>query len=116
MTLPSTRDDSPQAPPVVKIPLYQASTQFRNWRYSPEQLSDIRSSLNNAAVAVIRSTFEAEEVYAFNIYLSIIETLHPARLVINCLFFDSRRGTSSCETLRNKNHTIMWPFSLSRGG
>ncbi|KAF9458205.1 cyclin-like protein [Collybia nuda] len=46
----------------IKRPLYEASTQFRNWRYSPEQLSEIRTSLNNAAVGVIRTTFEAQEL------------------------------------------------------
>ncbi|RDB28829.1 Cyclin mcs2 [Hypsizygus marmoreus] len=51
---------SPPVPP-PKQPLYEASTQFRNWRYSPEQLSAIRASLNAAAVAVIRQTFEVEE-------------------------------------------------------
>lgn len=43
-------------------PLYEASTQFRNWRYSQEQLSELRTSLNGAAVAGIRHTFDAQEV------------------------------------------------------
>ncbi|KAJ7786103.1 cyclin-like protein [Mycena metata] len=44
-----------------KTPLYEASTQFKNWRYSPQSLAKVRSSLNAAAVAVIRNTFEADE-------------------------------------------------------
>lgn len=44
-----------------KKPLYEASTQFKNWRFSAEQLTHIRNSLNQAAVAVIRNTFEADE-------------------------------------------------------
>lgn len=45
-----------------KTPLYQASTQFKNWRYSSDSLAKVRASLNAAAVAVIRNTFEADEV------------------------------------------------------
>lgn len=48
-------------PKPTKKPLYEASTQFRNWRYSPEQLLAIRTSLNYAAVAAIRNTFETQE-------------------------------------------------------
>ncbi|KAH7921781.1 cyclin-like protein [Leucogyrophana mollusca] len=44
-----------------KKPLYEASTQYKNWRYSPERLEDVRTQLNAAAVAVIRNTFEADE-------------------------------------------------------
>ncbi|KAG1757421.1 cyclin-like protein [Suillus lakei] len=45
----------------VKRPLYEGSTQYNSWRYSPEQLEQVRTSLNAAAVAVIRNTFEADE-------------------------------------------------------
>ncbi|KAJ7293381.1 cyclin-like protein [Mycena rebaudengoi] len=44
-----------------KTPLYEASTQFKNWRYSPDTLAKVRASLNAAAVAVIRNTFEADQ-------------------------------------------------------
>ena len=47
---------------VSKVPLYEGSTQYKNWRYSTEQLSHIRAGLNEAAVAVIRGTFEADQV------------------------------------------------------
>nr|GAT47863.1 predicted protein [Mycena chlorophos] len=43
------------------LPLYEASTQFKNWRFSPQSLLLTRSSLNAAAVGVIRNTFEANE-------------------------------------------------------
>lgn len=56
-----TEQSSANAAPVKK-PLYEGSTQFKNWRYSPEQLAQIRASLNAAAVSVIRNTFEADEV------------------------------------------------------
>jgi cyclin H len=48
--------------PVAKKPLYEGSTQYKNWRFSPEELTRIRASLNAAAVSVIRNTFEADEV------------------------------------------------------
>ncbi|KAF7969233.1 hypothetical protein HWV62_27953 [Athelia sp. TMB] len=53
---PTTSD----APPLRK-PLYEGSTQYRNWRYSPEKLAYVRGSLNAAAVLVIRNTIEADE-------------------------------------------------------
>ncbi|KAG1783799.1 cyclin-like protein [Suillus placidus] len=46
----------------VKRSLYEGSTQYKSWRYSPEQLEQVRTSLNAAAVAVIRDTFEADEL------------------------------------------------------
>ncbi|KAJ7630739.1 cyclin-like protein [Roridomyces roridus] len=46
---------------MAKTPLYEASTQFKNWRYSPDSLASVRASLNSAAVAVIRNTFESDE-------------------------------------------------------
>ena len=42
------------------LPLYEGSTQYRHWRFSPEQLTDIRTSLNAAAVTAIRDAFEAD--------------------------------------------------------
>ncbi|KAH9486787.1 Cyclin mcs2 [Psilocybe cubensis] len=44
-----------------KLSSYEASTQARNWRYSVDQLTRIRTSLNQAAVGVIRNTFESDE-------------------------------------------------------
>jgi cellobiose phosphorylase len=43
-------------------PLYESSTQFRNWRYSQVQLENVRATLNAAAVSVIRNNFETDEV------------------------------------------------------
>ncbi|KAL4064958.1 cyclin-like protein [Scleroderma yunnanense] len=45
----------------AKKPLYEASTQFRSWRYSPEQLRQVRQKLNVGAVAAIRKTIEENE-------------------------------------------------------
>ncbi|KAG6879743.1 hypothetical protein C0992_012346 [Termitomyces sp. T32_za158] len=44
-----------------KRPLYELSTQFRNWRFSPEHLAHLRFSLNAAAVNAIRHTLESEK-------------------------------------------------------
>lgn len=46
----------------MKNPLYQASSQYKNWRFSKSQLIQIRTSLNEAAVKTIRDKFEADEV------------------------------------------------------
>ncbi|KAJ3554699.1 hypothetical protein NM688_g2974 [Phlebia brevispora] len=43
-----------------KTSLYEGSTQFRHWRFSPEQLRTARTSLNTAAVEAIRNAFEAD--------------------------------------------------------
>ena len=45
-----------------KTSLFEGSTHFRNWRFSPEQLAATRASMNATAVAAIRATFEADEV------------------------------------------------------
>ncbi|KIM67175.1 hypothetical protein SCLCIDRAFT_108940 [Scleroderma citrinum Foug A] len=44
-----------------KKPLYESSTQFKSWRYSPEQLRQVRQTLNVAAVEAIRKTIEESE-------------------------------------------------------
>ncbi|KDQ63759.1 hypothetical protein JAAARDRAFT_148424 [Jaapia argillacea MUCL 33604] len=53
-------DDEPSTKPAHKRSIYEASTQYRHWRYSPEQLAQTRASLNAAAVSAIRITIEAE--------------------------------------------------------
>jgi len=49
--------------PQGKVSLFEASTQYKNWRYSVAQLARIREDLNDAAVAIIRAKFETEEVH-----------------------------------------------------
>jgi hypothetical protein len=73
----------------TRSPLYEASTQFKNWRYSPQSLGKVRASLNAAAVAVIRNTFEADEVDSFLPHNSRFLTI-IARILFRCLFFDTR--------------------------
>ncbi|KAF8509761.1 cyclin-like protein [Hysterangium stoloniferum] len=41
--------------------IYESSSQFLHWRFSPEQLTAIRESLNRAAVNVIRDAIEGDE-------------------------------------------------------
>ncbi|KZT06844.1 cyclin-like protein [Laetiporus sulphureus 93-53] len=42
-----------------RLSLYEGSTQYRYWRYSPEQLANARATMNAAAVSAIRNAFEA---------------------------------------------------------
>jgi cyclin H len=51
-----------ECPSNARKPLYEGGTQYRHWRFSPEQLADTRTSLNAAAVAVIRDAFESDLV------------------------------------------------------
>lgn len=41
-------------------PLYEGSTQYRHWRFSPDHLAEVRRTLNAAAVNVIRQAFESD--------------------------------------------------------
>lgn len=59
MLQPSTSPDTSSA---AKIPLFQSSTQYKNWRLSVEQLKATRTALNQGAVAAIRNTFESDSV------------------------------------------------------
>ena len=62
MLQPPTSPDVNSVNSIAKIPLFQCSTQYRNWRFSVEQLKSTRASLNQAAVAAIRNTFESDSV------------------------------------------------------
>ncbi|KAJ7169683.1 cyclin-like protein [Mycena filopes] len=77
-----------------KLPLYEASTQFTNWRYSPQSLAKLRASLNAAAVAVIRNTFDADQPGSSSAvsFLAPDEELLLVRLYVSkitqlCAFF-----------------------------
>lgn len=60
----STTTDSPQEVEASssKVPLYEASTQFRNWRFSFDSLAQLRASMNEVAVDAVRRKIEADEV------------------------------------------------------
>lgn len=62
-----TAAPAPDSQPVASTstsqqPIYEASTQFRYWRFSPEQLASMRATLNGGAVSAIRDAFEADSV------------------------------------------------------
>ncbi|KAI0318498.1 cyclin-like protein [Amylostereum chailletii] len=61
MTAALASTDSPNTS--AKKSLFEGSTQYTNWRYSPEDLRATRTSMNQAAVAAIRSTFETDSVH-----------------------------------------------------
>lgn len=53
----------PSTPSVFPGPTpYHESSQFRNWRYSPEQLAQIRLELNRKSVQVVARNQELERV------------------------------------------------------
>ncbi|EIN13489.1 cyclin-like protein [Punctularia strigosozonata HHB-11173 SS5] len=61
MAVETTALPSSSAVPAAPTkPLYEASTQYNHWRFSPEQLAHTRETLNAAAVAAIKDTFEAD--------------------------------------------------------
>ena len=56
MTVPLTSPDNSQKP--VRRPIYEGSTQFKNWRFSTDQLRATRQHLSTTAIAVIRNALE----------------------------------------------------------
>lgn len=61
-------DDSPEAGPSSFAPgptPYHETSQYRNWRYSPTQLSAIRAELNAKSVEVFTRNSELEKVSLF---------------------------------------------------
>jgi hypothetical protein len=90
LALPSTHTAT-GVPKMVasKTLLYEASTQFKNWRYSPDTLAKVRASLNAAAVAVIRNTFEADQVsFVPSTTNAVLSAL--ARILVGRFVLDSR--------------------------
>jgi hypothetical protein len=72
-------------------PLYEASTQFRNWRFSPEGLAQIRAKLNEAAVAAIKNSFEIDQVtfppnpYPYSRYSYLSFSQDPLPMFRSCM-------------------------------
>lgn len=58
---PVTEGETSQPPPPQR-PLYEASTQYRNWRFSPQQLITSRKLLSEAAIQGIKDLLEKESV------------------------------------------------------
>jgi len=55
---PSSKDEQPAA--TVQLPLFEMSSQFRNWRYSVAGLAKARQDLNATAVKRVRSMLQEE--------------------------------------------------------
>ncbi|KAH9857898.1 cyclin-like protein [Lenzites betulinus] len=59
MTAVTSADPQTSSTPTQQS-LYEGSTQYRHWRFSPEQLARMRFRLNEDAVSAIRNAFEAD--------------------------------------------------------
>ncbi|KAL7415381.1 cyclin-like protein [Mrakia frigida] len=58
-----TAPPPPSSSPTEALrPLYEESSQYRNWRYSKEKLAKMRKDLNERAVDVVRKNLQAEKV------------------------------------------------------
>ncbi|KAH9944493.1 cyclin-like protein [Epithele typhae] len=60
MTASLQPDGQNDSVPPPRHSIYEASSQYRHWRFSPEQLEHMREALNGAAVSAIRDAFEAD--------------------------------------------------------
>jgi len=111
----ATSDVAPQSE--LKVPLYEASTQFQNWRFSVEQLAYTREALNEAATAAIRNTFENDEVlnFLFSLRLTFRDI---ARIIQERSLFDCRWRSIACQTLHHEDYAALWtvPVSWRSGG
>ena len=70
--------------------LYEGSTQYRHWRFSPEQLAETRRNLNTAAVAAIRDAFEADSAGHFLLLLILHVLSNSLARVILASFLSDR--------------------------
>lgn len=96
-------------------PTYEGSTQFKNWRFSPERLLSVRGNLNAAAVAAIRNTFEVDEVSTIS--LRPHRVLNRIARIFNQRVIPRRsRGASPCQIVHYQDTPTMWSLPLPRGG
>jgi hypothetical protein len=74
------------AEPSKKKPLYEGSTQFRNWRFSKEQLAEKRSVLSSAAVETVRKVIENDSARQFTLQStsSVLPRGSQGRLKMYC--------------------------------
>src|SRR4051794_30834857 len=110
MTLPQ-----PDSASSARKPLFEASTQFRNWRFSPEQLHQTRTELTEAAVAVIRNSFEVYEVRAQCSASDATAKSIQARVVSQCSLSERRRRVPACAALFVQNTSAMCTLSFPGG-
>ena len=104
----STSQSSPQS-------IYEASTQFRHWRFSPEDLAHMRTTLNEDAVSAIRNAFEADSASRSQFSLDLYSRRSGvARIVVQCLLPQCRGGASPRQAIRRQNLPALWPLPLPR--
>ncbi|GAA5940602.1 hypothetical protein JCM1841_000655 [Sporobolomyces salmonicolor] len=60
MAVPAASNGSTTPASAPPIPLYHQSSQYRNWRYSKQELDKVREELNKQAVQRVRSLWEEE--------------------------------------------------------
>lgn len=126
MLQPSTSPDVNSVNATAKTPLFQSSTQFRNWRFSVEQLKSIRASLNQAAIDAIRNTFEYDLVCKWPSWRRRGSRAHQLRemklislclawFVFRCSLSRRQRGAPSRQAIYLQNFSTMWSFSFPGG-
>ena len=102
--------------------LYEGSSQYRHWRFSPEQLAATRASLNAAAVKAIKDAFETDSVHSQQ--TNILYCVHvwhkdlSARLVKLCSVSEPAGGICISEVVCGQGCAIVRPLSIfgrSRG-
>ncbi|KZV92240.1 cyclin-like protein [Exidia glandulosa HHB12029] len=73
---------APDASPPTRRGLYESSSQYQHWRFSPAQLQEMRDNLTNKAVSTIRAAFERDEPGSSNAleFLSSADELALVRL------------------------------------
>lgn len=69
--MPSASVSEPVVQPKIRQSLYEGSSQYRHWRFSPQQLTATRSSLNAAAVKAIRDAFETDSVRILQVVVQL---------------------------------------------
>jgi hypothetical protein len=98
------------------IPAFNASSQFRHWRFTPAQLTDSRHNHNHAAVKVIADNFDREQVTptpAPPRRLLIVSVSSPARPPPH---FSLMPPTNSCSSASTspKSHSYAPPSSFQK--
>lgn len=111
-----TSDNTPEDAFKGKKTLYEASTQCKNWRFSPDRLAVVRGSLNSAAVAVIRNAFEADEVSPSQRTNQPNQLNRSARFFSQCIVSRRSGGTPFGQIVHHQDSPAMWTFPVPRGG
>ena len=97
--------------------LWEGSSQYRHWRFSPETLLSQRTRINEAAVKAIRDTFEAQEVSVSRVYL-LLPFLHlnSGRVFRWDRVFECTGGICLGQTLCRQDSSALRTLPLQRRG